>query len=41
MSTETIRLIGDGEKGARGYGEGRRKLHIVILIYIVTLSPPE
>ena len=36
-STETIRLIRDGEKGGRGYGGGGEGDYIPI----ATLSPPE
>ena len=34
-STETIRLIRDGEKGVRGYGGGGKRE------IIATMSPPE
>ena len=37
-STETIRLIRDGEKGVRGYGGGGRGRETIIPI--ATLSPP-
>ena len=33
MSTETIRLIRDGEKGGRGYGGGGRGRYIPIAIH--------
>ena len=36
-STETTRLIRDGEKGGRRYGGGERGSYIPI----ATLSPPE
>ena len=39
-STETIRLIRDGEKGGRGNGGGGGEREIII-IPIATLSPPE
>ena len=38
-STETIRLIRDGEKGGRGNGGGGERE--IIIIPIATLSPPE
>ena len=40
MSTETIRLIRDGEKEGRGYGGGGRRKEIMY-IRVATLSPPE
>ena len=33
MSTETIRLIRDGEKGGRGYGGGGRGREIYLSLY--------
>ena len=33
MSTETIRLIRDGEKGGRGYGGGRNRKIIYLSLH--------
>ena len=41
MSTETIRLIRDGEKGGWGWGGGMEVGEEGDYIPIATLSPPE